>query len=370
MQLRGLLTSVGVVIGTLAAAEFVCRIVTWSPQSAERISDGIGGQRYAFYPSGAGDLVPNQDGHWIVWHHRPYHVETNGLGLRSREEPQPGALRIVATGDSQTFGPYVANEDAWPGWLQADLGRAVPVGDPIQVFNAAVSGYTITDQLAWLRDKGVEFKPNWVLLGVFENDVTDLRKTVAGEPTRPTSTSDRDTRLVKYWIKRIRKYLGENLAAYALIERLKTQANLAAAGVDVRRGETMTSRAAADTAPDLTRLESMYVETFREFIATARAAGIKIAVIGIPDVAAIEARASGPVARLVRDHAGQLKVPFLDLHDDLMRVPDAVQVLYLIQWDPAAREMRGNGHLSRYGHRVVGARVSSWLLELFRGGSP
>ena len=363
MRWRGLLQSLALVVATLVATELVVRAVTWTPTSPERIDDGIGSQRYAFHPGGAGDLIPGQDGHWLIWHHRPYHVETNSLGLRSREEPIDGALRILATGDSQTFGPYVPNEDAWPGWLQTRLRRVDAVTRPIQVFNAAVSGYSIVNQLDWLKQKAIAFKPDLVLLAVFENDVGDLRKHLAGVRMRPDLEEARDDRQLRQWIKRVRKSIGENLATYKLVKDFKTQMELRSAGVDTRRGEGEATRPAA-APPSADALEELYARLFREFVAAARTAGIAVAVISIPDTTAVIEAKRGQVAALVDRLAAETNVPFLDLLDAFTRRTDAIETLYLLQWDAAAKDWRGNGHLSREGHRVVGVGVAEWLHRL------
>lgn len=364
MRWRGILGSLALVVATVAAAEIVVRAFTWMPSSPERIDDGIGGQRYAFYPAGVGDLVPGQDGHWLIWHHRPYHVQTNSLGLRSSEEPIAGAMRILATGDSQTFGPYVANEDAWPGWLQARLRQAGVGGRPVQVFNAGVSGYSIADQLDWLKDKAVAFKPDLVVLAVFENDVLDMRKYLAGTRLRREMRGDRDDRMTRYWIKRVRKAIGENSALYTLVKDSKTAAAMREAGVDPRRGEGDATLRRGGAAPDGSRLAELYAATFAEFVATARGAGIPIAVVAIPDADAIGSGERGEVATLVRALASAAALPFLDLHDAFAARPDATQSLYLLQWESAAGGLRGNGHLSREGHRVVGHHVAEWLRGL------
>ncbi len=97
-------------------------------------------------------------------------------------------FRIPAIGDSQTFGAYNVNEDTWPAWAENDLKPARQAGPArFQVLNAGISGYTISDELAYLKDKGVALQPKLVLLAVIENDITDLRKELAGTPQRPKS---------------------------------------------------------------------------------------------------------------------------------------------------------------------------------------
>ena len=57
-------------------------------------------------------LRPNQEAYT---HDKP--VSVNSMGLRDREyDPKParGVRRVLAIGDSQTFGNGVANDDSWP----------------------------------------------------------------------------------------------------------------------------------------------------------------------------------------------------------------------------------------------------------------
>ena len=87
---RGLAVYTAIIVSTLASAEVLSRLYAWEPpRSLEPMSnDGLGLSRYLYSPVGSGDLVPRQDGHWIIWYHRPYHVQTNSLGLRNVEEPR------------------------------------------------------------------------------------------------------------------------------------------------------------------------------------------------------------------------------------------------------------------------------------------
>src|SRR5262249_52483775 len=134
-----------------------------------------------------GDLAPNQDGLWVVWYHRPYHVQTNSIGLRNAEEPLDKAYRVLAIGDSQTFGPYLANDDTWPAWSENYLRRQQGRADGVQVFNAGIAGYTLPDELAYLRDKGVHFKPRLVVLATTERNIYFMRREIARGLQRPQS---------------------------------------------------------------------------------------------------------------------------------------------------------------------------------------
>src|SRR5262245_20089300 len=76
-----------IALATLLAVELLARIYDWAPRGRDfAAGDRLGLSRYNYSPAGFGDLVPGQDGHWITWFHRPYHVETNSGGLRNTEE--------------------------------------------------------------------------------------------------------------------------------------------------------------------------------------------------------------------------------------------------------------------------------------------
>ncbi len=348
-----------IVVLTLAGAEFGARVWMWhAPHVADYAGDRLGTERYGFNFDGAGDLMPHQDGHWVIWWRRPYHVETNSQGLRSAEEPLPGARRIVAIGDSQTFGPYVASEDTWPAWTQSELRRR-PEMPPVQVFNGGVSGYTMADELAWLLDKGVALKPDLVLLGVFENDVLDYRRVLAGRATRISGTSAEGG--PGEWLARLRIGLWQNSALYNVASAIKRTILLQAAGIDLRRGEGEAGLVRPDAGADHSRFAAAYERDMREFARVAAAAGIPVAVVSIPSFDIVVAGASADTAPLVARLSAELGLPFLDLAPVFAAVPDPGQALYLLQWDAIRGQLDGNGHLSRFGHLTAGRAVAAWL---------
>ena len=66
---------------------------------AQAVGDGMGPLRYFHSFSGLGDLVPNQDGLWIGWLHRPYHVQRTASAFATRRSPPTTrsrfSLRVV-----------------------------------------------------------------------------------------------------------------------------------------------------------------------------------------------------------------------------------------------------------------------------------
>jgi GDSL-like lipase/acylhydrolase family protein len=109
-------------------------------------------------------------------HERVVRVSTNAFGLRGAELPSgkiPGLRRIVALGDSFTFGDAVEAEEAWPAQLEAHLNRD---GSSArwQVINAGIPGHGTGQQLLLSRMLGERLRPDVVVLGfTVVNDVLD-----------------------------------------------------------------------------------------------------------------------------------------------------------------------------------------------------
>jgi lysophospholipase L1-like esterase len=109
-----------------------------------------------------------------------YQVRINDLGFRGRDFPrakEPGVLRVLCVGDSYTFGEYVNDDETFPAALERKLREAGH--SRVEVINAGVNGYTITDEAAFLREKGFDLQPDAVVLGFVLNDLTDLTRKVS-----------------------------------------------------------------------------------------------------------------------------------------------------------------------------------------------
>ncbi len=101
-------------------------------------------------------------------------IETNSLGIRARREyafeRTQGVRRIVLVGDSYTWGEKtwageISNEETF-AWL---LESRLPATEAI---NMGVHGTGTDQQLLYLRELGLRFQPDLVILGFFEADIT------------------------------------------------------------------------------------------------------------------------------------------------------------------------------------------------------
>lgn len=120
----------------------------------------------------------------LFWTFRPgvrFHMDSYGrkldlrinrLGIRDEEPIEDRRVfRIVALGDSSTFGMGVDQEESYPEVLE-DLLRARCGATPIEVVNAGTIGYTSWQGLKWLERYGPELRPRIVTFAFGTNDAT------------------------------------------------------------------------------------------------------------------------------------------------------------------------------------------------------
>lgn len=95
-------------------------------------------------------------------------IRINGHGERADAEVPfervPGRRRYLVIGDSFSFGHGVEAAEGWP----ARLEQLVPDSE---VVNLAVTGYGTDQQVLRLEKRGLAYRPDVVLLGLFEGNV-------------------------------------------------------------------------------------------------------------------------------------------------------------------------------------------------------
>jgi lysophospholipase L1-like esterase len=111
--------------------------------------------------------APEQGGNPLAFY--DYLGASNRLGFRDREhevaKPE-GTYRIAVLGDSVAAGLHVARfEDTFPPILERILDdRLRAQGQRAEVMSFAVSGYNTQQEVEIFRAKGLEFRPDLVLL--------------------------------------------------------------------------------------------------------------------------------------------------------------------------------------------------------------
>jgi lysophospholipase L1-like esterase len=211
-------------------------------------------------------------------------VSINAMGLRDHEysaAKPPGAIRIIMLGDSVTFGWGVPVEDTTSKMLERRLNDP-GAGRRFEVINAGVGNYNTLQEVAFFLNRGLELKPDIVVLNYFINDA---------EPTP----------LRKQSMLAERSY-----AAVAGLSAFDTLSRSYFGKADWREYYSNLYR------PDATAWLAAQ-QAIRDLAKACREQGIKLMIVNYPELHVLKDYPFTAVSQAMRDLATSEKVPFLDL---------------------------------------------------------
>jgi len=271
-------------------------------------------------------------------------VEINRQGLRgpdvTREVP-PGTRRVLALGDSQTFGNGLALGDTWPTLLEAELERRFPEQD-WQVLNAGISG-TDTWQHAYLLAEladAIDFDA--VVLAFYVNDVTK-RYT----PVDAGQISNTASKRIGYVLKRSALFTF----GWMTWQRLTASSSAAEIERATLRGEP-DPRTEAGWAQVEASLRDMQQLCDRE--------GIPFAIAVLPRRDQVTGAEPGRAYQArVAEIAGRLGIPAIDLLGPFEALYAREGGALFIPWD---------GHNTGVANAVVAERIATELGDVLRPG--
>ncbi|MFZ5478210.1 MAG: SGNH/GDSL hydrolase family protein [Myxococcota bacterium] len=267
---------------------------------------------------------------------RFFRVTTNADGLRGMDTPGPegGASTLLMLGDSTIFGWGVDDGEDVPSALESAL-RAH--GKAVRVVNGGQPGYSTVQSYMLLREVGLRYEPDLVLL---EFSLHDFRSA-----TTPDSRAiDAATSETDYW-------LAAHSRAYRALRRLVV---LAKGGPLVsQRGGAVSQVGAPAPESDAVRVPpSDFVSTLRAAAALGREHGFTFAISFPPRSAETLPKAWTGAATALAD-AGELVV-----------------VDYTAAWRAAGGKRDGDtwladdpGHYSATGAAVTGRALAQELVE-------
>jgi hypothetical protein len=323
-------------------------------------------------------------------------METNSLGMYDIDytpTPPPNTYRLILLGDSYAEGAHVNRLDTFQQVLETCLNaRTSPSGPRYEVLNLGVSGYGPSQYLTMLRQYGLGYQPDLVLVSLYPgNDYVDeMGNTFSdyawGVPLRYLPTAEGGLSEVRYPLtleiappSARHRSLYRHSALYRLYINWVTQRYLLGLRAQVEEGEGVTPENYPIRLPGTPDLSPQAVwdvmgRTPMEFYAAlergeeppalqemvGRVAAIlraiqteslaqdaEFALIVMP---LLSFNPTPQPARL----AQAAKMPFLDLSQPLagaVSPPSTPRDLFLLP----------DGHLNVAGHRAVGEILCEWL---------
>lgn len=292
---------------------------------------------WGFNPHCCGDLPANMVR--LVKSDKAYLVETNSLGLRNPEvKMKPEKPRILALGDSFTFGPYLNNDQTWPFYLQDAFDSQV------EVLNAGVSDYSIDYELAYFLEKGWKLTPELVILQFFSNDLTDLL---------PEKVKQRQPRFTKdNFLSKSVNFLRERSRLFGLL--VKWKINRAEKKQSLQEEEIRTrfhkiKYKTSQNHPVFLK----YQEEFEKMVQFVQEKNLAFMVVIFPALEQIENPSLNDPAQFILSLCQKYQLPCLDLQTTFLKIENP-EALYLIPVDT---------HLSKEGNQLVAQQIKVFIEE-------
>lgn len=361
----------------LLVMEGIARVILWRADStANRVEVAFG-----YSTGGYGDLLPNIDSVERLYPTRPYYLHTNSAGLRNTDElnPDEDVLRILAIGDSFTYGFYVHNPETFPARLEERLNELLP--RRTQVLNAGIPGYTIEDELSYLKDKGLALQPDIVILGFYTNDIFDLHPTmrqyfarsVVLAPAQPINAPSG----LRDWLQNhVALYNLWRLVRYGYIEwQVEQQVGQIIPALPDMHNLYENITFLQSDSPEYQPFWQQYETLLAEMAALLKERNIPLLLVAFPDLSQhpLEKNMPDVPQQFLKRVTAEQGIYYLDMLPVLREAGD-IATVYLMYYNPdntgdpnapgaGARMYSGDGHLSVYGNLVTARTLAEVLIQ-------
>ena len=267
-------------------------------------------------------LKPNQDCFTKI-DRKPVHINSHGTRGPDFQTNKPvGTIRILSLGDSRTFGWGLADEETYSRQLERLLQERAGSGKKIEVINAGVNAWSYLQMLVYLRDFGLRYKPDFVVLG---------------EANSWTQFSERNSpEFVQKFMKRVRiKNFLRRFAIYHYVVEVKLKdfyERNRAKFIPVDPAQDTLFKEQQQSHPD-----AVFRRAIEQICEVAQANGIQPVLLELPTADELNTEPSA-VSKVKHDNEQRLGVPLVDMTGDLQPQGKA---LYLAA-DPVHLNARGN----------------------------
>jgi hypothetical protein len=279
-----------------------------------------------------------------------FRIKTNSQGLRDFEigPKKPNETRILVLGDSFTWGDGVDSDQTYPKQLEELLNRHCEGAEKTRylVINAGVPEWGLAQMWLYLKEYGVKYQPDAVLLGLFDLDIYRNGLFLAavfesGAPPSQGAPQPSYLSSLKLWLHlHSRLY---NLLAVYLVHSPVLNDLLEKTGLRAEKPREFLSADLGYFERTLKENEKI-LEMMKDFT---HRRGIGFIAVYIPTASQVRAKAEGKttddrVAQMMRNAFRDAPESLIDLSSGLARAGDPGTVYY--PWD---------GHWTAKGHRVA-----------------
>lgn len=320
----------------LCATELALRAAGLPDGATVRASDA-----YDFSGAGVGAFRPGAHIRMRWPPELAYDASFNSWGGRGAEPRKDAATRILALGDSYTFGLGVEDDETWPAQLDRILAEA---GHPAAVLDIGSPYLLIDDQLRYLDEALPRYAPDIVVFEVPSNGPDMRRDLDAPTPHQHSRERERRSRSsLGHWFGRTALDEARTFV-YLWRERLafRARGRYLRVGNNTGRGEPA----------DRDARRSRYERRLRELADRVEAAGARLLLAPFPNTP-------------VEDGRVDFRPPWTGELAERMGLPHAdVYAAFEAQPDPnALLQLPYDTHPSALGQRVAAEAVASELLR-------
>jgi lysophospholipase L1-like esterase len=279
----------------------------------------------------------------------PLHVpvKINSVGFRDAEHARTkdvGTIRILGLGDSFTFGWGVALEQTFLKQLEVRLQHVTD--RPVEVFNIAVPGWGLNQYYIALREFGVAYQPDLVIVGYWTDDLNGPPVDKLGAVPNSTWEGERQAPLRGGTLHHLRIFNFFYHLADDIKYRNRSKRIPHLHDVQARRAEwtTRPNYLISDPGPEATE---KYGKQLRDHLSRidqlVAENGAALVVVLIPDYSQLFHPEFQHINRVMKTTTDALGIPLIDM-TPLYEATEETQPNYLWPLD---------GHTNQVGHKAI-----------------
>lgn len=297
-------------------------------------------------------LPDDEIGHWLVANQSAYShdkpVLTNSLGVRDTEYdpvPGPGVYRVLALGDSQTFGNGLQVEDTWPKQLEMTLNRPEGSGT-FEVINCGLPASDTWQHRLIMERMLDSYDTSAVVLAFYVNDVVLKPERVSID--RSLDRSEIEQKLI-YHAKRSVLLLSLRTAYKSIQQKFSPDPGIAMEDAIVH----------GESSPEIDARWLQVEQSLYEMKAIAMRKNIVFLLVSLPRRDQVDGRVpSDRYSDRLESIAVKLGIPFVNVLEPMRGAYDRHGSDLFISWD---------GHNTGLTNEIVAESVAAYLNSIIGG---